>query len=346
MAGRGTDIVLGEGIVDFGGLHAMGTERHESRRIDNQLRGRSGRQGDPGSSQFYLSLEDDLMRLFGSDRIGSVMERLGLPDDPPIEHSLISRSMETAQRPFESQNFEMRKHVLEYDDVMNKQREVIYGERRQILEKSDLHEKTLEMIEEVIRKYAETFTDKNVYAEEWDMDGLFASLNEVFPFPFGKEKFNLENLTQDDLFETLLDTVTDAYETKEKDLTSDLLRELERMSMLKAIDDNWQDHLYEMDYLREGIGLRAVGQRDPLIEYKNEAFRMFQEMIEKIKEDFVKYIFHVQLVEEAEMERRPVAMSSAKDESVAKEPVKSTKVGRNDPCPCGSGKKYKKCCGK
>jgi preprotein translocase subunit SecA len=346
MAGRGTDIVLGEGVVEVGGLHVMGTERHESRRIDNQLRGRSGRQGDPGSSQFYLSLEDDLMRLFGSDRIGSVMERLGLPDNQPIEHPLISRSIETAQRQIESQNFEMRKHVLEYDDVMNKQREVIYGERRQILEKSDLHEKALEMLEEVLRKQVEIFTDKNVYAEEWDMDGLFVSLNQVFPLPFGKEKFNFENLTQDDLFETLLETFMDIYETKEKDLGEDLIRELERMAMLKAIDDSWQDHLYEMDYLREGIGLRAIGQRDPLIEYKNEAFGMFQEMIEKIKEDFIKYIFHVQMVEETEMQARPVAMSSAKDDSVAREPIKSNKIGRNDPCPCGSGKKYKKCCGK
>jgi preprotein translocase subunit SecA len=361
MAGRGVDIILGDGVVEVGGLHILGTERHEARRIDNQLRGRSGRQGDPGSSQFYLSLEDDLMRLFAAERISSLMDRLRFPEDMPIEHSLVSKSIETAQRKVETQNFATRKHVLEYDDVMNKQREVIYKQRDEILAGSDIHDHVLELIDEVVEGTVETFTDRNIHPEEWDLDGLFRYASQLFPVSLSKKELDIGALTQEKLKVMFLEDARKAYERREKELGKELLRELERTVMLNVIDNRWREHLYEMDYLREGIGLRAIGQRDPLIEYKNEAFGMFQQMIEGIKEDFVRYIYHLRVAIAEPVRPRPVLVATGGGAEVSSEsaerlapagtrpndsPERSRrKVGRNDPCPCGSGKKYKKCCG-
>ncbi len=333
-------------ILGFGGLHVMGTERHEARRIDNQLRGRSGRQGDPGSSQFYLSLEDDLMRLFGSHRIGAVMERMGLPDEQPIEHSLITRSIETAQKQVESQNFSIRKHVLEYDDVMNKQREIIYAERNRILDRKDLHDQTLDIIFEVVENTVKAYTHPNTYAEEWDWIGLMGAVNELFPHSLKKEELDLHKIKQEELIAILQNQAEDAYVAREEELSAEVLRELERLVMLQVVDTRWREHLYEMDYLKEGIGLRAIGQRNPLIEYKNEAFAMFQNMIAAVKEDFAKYIFHLQIIEEERPQtflRVPTETSQPVTQQSA---PKKKKVGRNDPCPCGSGKKYKKCHGR
>jgi len=340
-------------VLNLGGLHVLGTERHEARRIDNQLRGRSGRQGDPGSSQFYLSLEDDLMRLFGSDRIGRVMDRLGLPEDQPIEHSMISKSIETAQRQVESQNFEIRKHVLEYDDVMNLQREFIYDQRRRCLSEDGLHEQVMDLIEETVSGLVENFTQKNTYPENWQLDELFGYASQLFPLSWDKKDLDLNTLTQDELQEKLLSSAQEAFQKREEQLGAEVIRELERMIMLQVIDSKWRDHLAEMDYLQEGIGLRAIGQKDPLIEYKNEAYRLFQDMVQSIKEDFVKYVFHVQVVQEevAQPRLRAVsggnaAMATSRASAPSQPKQIGKKVGRNDPCPCGSGKKYKKCCGK
>ncbi|MCL6473021.1 MAG: preprotein translocase subunit SecA [Firmicutes bacterium] len=360
MAGRGVDIILGgnppdpqeaDEVRNAGGLRVIGTERHESRRIDNQLRGRSGRQGDPGSSQFYLSLEDDLMRLFGSQRIGSIMERLGVPDDQPIEHGLISKSIETAQKQVEAQNFSIRKHVLEYDDVMNKQREVVYKERHRVLTGENLRERVLDMIDDVMSSAVQVFTSHSSYPEEWDWDGLLSYINQLFPLEWGKESVDIATITQEELTGRLIESAKTKYEERERELGEDLMRSLERLVILEVIDNKWREHLYEMDYLKEGIGLRAIGQRDPLIEYKSEAFDMFQTMIESIKEDVLRYMFHVQVVQE-----EPVAVRSKKEKVLVtsggsggepREPKRNeNKIGRNDPCPCGSGKKYKKCCGK
>ena len=355
MAGRGVDIVLGgnppepgeaEEVLDAGGLHVIGTERHESRRIDNQLRGRSGRQGDPGSTRFYLSLEDDLMRLFGSERIGNIMERLGVPDDQPIEHSMISKSIETAQKQVEAQNFSIRKHVLEYDDVMNKQREVIYDERFAVLTGEDLHERVLEMIDDVMSSVVAIFTGDEKYAEAWDWDGLFAYINQLFTLGWGKDSIDDATITREELEERLIEAAREAYAKREEELGPQVLRDIERMVMLEVIDNKWREHLYEMDYLKEGIGLRAIGQRDPLIEYKSEAFAAFNAMSEGIKEDVLQYMYHVKVVrDEPERPKEKVLVTSGGGEGPQKPKVNDDKTGRNDPCPCGSGKKYKKCCG-
>ncbi len=353
MAGRGVDIILGgnppsltesKKIVELGGLHVLGTERHEARRIDNQLRGRSGRQGDPGSSQFYISLEDELMKAFGMDKVKNIMERLGLPDDQPIEHPLISKTIETAQKQIESQNFMIRKHLLEYDDVLNTQREVIYQERRRILTGDDLHEKVESILKDVVVGAVEAHTNKHIYPEEWDLDGLFSYFSTLIPLPFGKKDLDLKSLTQEELIEKILESTIEFYKKREEKLGSEVMRELERMIMLQVIDYHWREHLYDMDYLREGIGLRAIGQRDPLIEYKRESYDLFQNMLEMIKEDFVRYIFHVEVVEEPRRQR--VLNATGSGNSLRNAQVSRKKVGRNDPCPCGSGKKYKKCCGR
>lgn len=353
MAGRGVDIVLGgnpldseqsQEVVDAGGLYVIGTERHEARRIDNQLRGRSGRQGDPGYTQFFLSLEDDLMRIFGSDRIKTVMDRLKLPDDQPIEHSLLTKAIETAQSQVETHNFEMRKHVLEYDDVMNKQREVIYEERLKILEGEGFGGRVEEIVEEVIRKAVDTFTDEKEYPEKWDLDGLFPYIEQLFPISFGKDDLELETLDQEGLFQRLLAEAQEHYQQRQQEFGEDIVHDMERFVFLQVVDNKWREHLYEMDYLREGIGLRAIGQRDPLVEYKTEAYAMFQNLIWGIKEDFVRYIFHIQIKREDE---RPALRVVAGGQSGSPKARKSKdKVGRNDPCPCGSGKKYKKCHGR
>lgn len=363
MAGRGTDIVLGEGVVELDGLHIIGTERHEARRIDNQLRGRSGRQGDPGSSQFYLSLEDDLMRLFGSDRIKGLMDRLNLPDDMPIEHPLISRSIETAQKQVEAQNFEIRKHILKYDDVMNQQRDIIYKQRQEILFGSDkLEEHFKGLITEAVDSLVDLFTDTS-YPEDWDWEGLERQLKAIFPKPVSltslKEKVN----SQDELREWVQKQASKFYTERAKELGPELFLELQKNVLLQVVDTKWREHLYEMDYLKEGIGLRAIGQKDPLIEYQAEAYRMFQEMIDGIRQDFVKYIFHMEVVEEPalqlptfhyqgpELSANAFAFNGGGQEATTnqekRQPVTvGAKVGRNEPCPCGSGKKYKKCCGK
>lgn len=350
MAGRGTDIVLGEGVPDLGGLHIIGTERHESRRIDNQLRGRAGRQGDPGSSHFFLSLEDDLMRLFGSDNIATIMDKLGMEEDEPIEHSLITRSIEQAQKKVEGRNFDMRKHVLEYDDVMNQQREVIYGQRRQILMGENMRENIFHMIEKLINRGMELFADEKLYPEEWNYQGLIEYSEEIFA-PEGQMKVEeLNKLSREELREELLHVATTSYDSREALFGIDNMREMEKVVMLKVVDSKWMEHLDAMDTLREGISLRSYGQRDPLIEYKIEAYDMFQQLIELIQEDIVKYIYRVNIVAPPEDRLQQAHATHGEDEEAAsqqsQQPIVNKELtGRNDLCPCGSGQKYKKCCG-
>ena len=348
MAGRGTDIVLGEGVAKLGGLHIIGTERHESRRIDNQLRGRAGRQGDPGSSRFYISLEDDLMRLFGGEYIKGLMDRLGVNEDEPIEHSMITKSIENAQKKVEAHNFNIRKHVLEYDDVMNTQREVIYSQRRRVLENENLKDSILEMIGEVIDSLLDIYAAKEIHPEEWNLKGLSDYLMDIFQIRYEVEAERLEDISRDDLRRELISRAQAAYEKKEEELGSETMRELERYIMLKTEDQKWMDHIDAMDQLREGIGLRAYGQRDPLIEYKFEGYEMFQEMIRSIQEDTLRYLFRVQITRAPERRQTTYNLSYSHSDGAEKaQPVrKQKKIGRNDPCPCGSGKKYKKCCGR
>ncbi|MBP2640595.1 MAG: secA [Firmicutes bacterium] len=350
MAGRGTDIVLGEGVAALGGLHIIGTERHESRRIDNQLRGRCGRQGDPGSSRFYLSLEDDLMRLFGSDNIAGIMEKLGIDEDEPIEHKLITRSIEQAQKKVEARNFDIRKNVLEYDDVMNQQREVIYSQRHKILTNDNLKENILLMVDKVIENGMNLYANPQVYQEEWDYDGLIDFCQENFALAdHALTKEDLEPMSREELAEELKEAAVDAYEGREEMFGPDNMRELEKVVMLKVVDSKWMDHLDAMDMLRQGIGLRAYGQKNPLIEYKLEAFDMFQAMIENIQDEVVKYIYRVNIVTQPQAEDRlsQAHASHGDEEETAHKPmVNKDHIGRNELCPCGSGKKYKRCCGK
>ena len=345
MAGRGTDIKLEERIPDLGGLKVLGTERHEARRIDNQLRGRSGRQGDPGASRFYLSLEDDLMRRFASQAIGGLMERFHFPEDMPIEHRMVSKAIESAQKQVESQNFEIRKNLLKYDDVMNKQREVIYDERNRLLEGDDFRDIVHQWIEDTVNSAVATFTNPQVFPEEWDLEGLFAYLTQIYPVAVGREELEVEGLTVGGLADILLEDAERAYSERENELGAETMRELERRVMLEVIDNKWREHLYELDYLEEGIGLRGMAGRDPLVEYQVEAFDMFQSMTEGIKEEFARYIFHARVVEVEERLPLRVVESTGEEEEPKTEQRRKDKVGRNDPCPCGSGKKYKKCCG-
>ena len=351
MAGRGTDIVLGEGVPELGGLHIVGTERHESRRIDNQLRGRCARQGDPGSTRFYLSLEDDLMRLFGSDNISGIMDKLGMEDDEPIEHKLVTRSIESAQKKVESRNFDMRKHVLEYDDVMNQQREVIYEQRRRILMKGDLKENIIDMINRLVDRTMTMYAPPEVYSEEWDLPAMIAYAEEFYA-PEGKLTVeHLQTLSREELDEYLHETAINHYEERENMMGSGVMRELENLVMLKVVDSQWMEHLDAMDMLREGVGLRAYGQRDPLVEYKFEAYDMFEAMKGAIQDDVVRYIYRVNLVSQPKVEdhlaNASVNNPSGDSETEKKQPLHNkNEIGRNDPCPCGSGKKYKNCCGK
>ena len=344
MAGRGTDIVLGEGVPDLGGLHIIGTERHESRRIDNQLRGRSGRQGDPGSSRFYLSLEDDLMRLFGADNISSLMDKLGMEEDEPIEHKLITRSIEQAQKKVENHNFNIRKHVLEYDDVMNQQREVIYGQRKQILHGEDLKEQIFFMIEKLTDRGLDLFANEKAHPEDWDLRALVEYAEELFAPSGDLVVDELEKMSRDELREDLLEAARTNYERREMMFGAENMRELEKVVMLRVVDSKWMDHLDAMDMLRQGVGLRAYGQKDPLIEYKIEAFDMFGQMIDNIQEDIVRYIYRVNIITQAE-DRLSQATASHGDEAPRTPVTKGEQVGRNEQCPCGSGKKYKRCCG-
>ncbi|MGI6488891.1 MAG: preprotein translocase subunit SecA [Syntrophomonadaceae bacterium] len=344
MAGRGTDIVLGEGVTDLGGLYVLGTERHESRRIDNQLRGRSGRQGDPGESRFYVSLEDDLMRLFGAENIEGMMDKLGMDDSVPIEHKLITRSIENAQRKVESRNFDIRKHVLEYDDVINQQREVMYSERDKVLSGEDLTETVLAMIDDVAEYIVDRFAGEQKYAEEWDLEGLMSYVQQIYlPQPdFSAE--DLKGMLRDEVCELLKEKARALYAQRQEEMGEEVFAELERALMLRIIDEKWMDHIDAMDQLRHGISLRAYGQRDPLVEYKFEAYNAFEDMVNSIKEDMVRYIFRVRVV--AQPEQRAMVENRGEEEK-ARKPVRvGKKIGRNDPCPCGSGKKYKKCCGR
>lgn len=352
MAGRGTDIVLGDGVAELGGLHIIGTERHESRRIDNQLRGRCARQGDPGSTRFYLSLEDDLMRLFGSDNISGIMDKLGMEEDEPIEHKIVTRSIESAQKKVEARNFEIRKQVLEYDDVMNQQREVIYDQRRQILEKADLKETVLDMASHIVDRSMDMYAPKEAYSEDWDVKSLISYAEEFYaPAGFLKEE-KLQEMSRDELETFLHKVAVDYYNAREENNTAPIMRELENLVMLKVVDSHWMEHLDAMDALREGIGLRAYGQRDPLVEYKFEAYEMFEAMKEAIVDDVVRYMYRVNVVTQPVVEDH-LSEASTNNPNVdgstetPKEPVRNdSTVGRNDPCPCGSGKKYKNCCDK
>ena len=354
MAGRGTDIVLGEGVTALGGLHIIGTERHESRRVDNQLRGRSGRQGDPGSSRFYLALEDDLLRIFGGERITGIMDRLGMEEGEPIEHNLISRAIENAQSKVEARNFEIRKQLLEYDDVMNQQREVIYRQRREALFGKDLKASILEIIEEKAEEISAAFADERIPAEEWDFKGLNESVYKQFNLrlpPLDAE--TLDGLNDEGLAQLITDEAVKLYEEREQAIGAADFRQLERIVMLQTVDNLWKDHLLSMDHLKEGIGLRGYAQQNPLLVYKKEGFDMFQDMISRIKEETLGILFRVQLAEPQEIKeiQKPQDQQltySGSGEPQKKKPVQRTskKVGRNAPCPCGSGKKFKKCCGR
>ena len=390
MAGRGTDIVLGgnpegltrqalkdkehskeewdktfeqfktlcagekEKVIEAGGLHILGTERHEARRIDNQLRGRSGRQGDPGSSRFYLSLEDDLLRIVGSDRISGLMGKLGMEEDVPIEHRMVSRAIENAQKKVENHNFEMRKHILEYDDVMNQQRKVIYEQRRQILAGEDLKEEVLGLAEDMCDGILGFYCPENAYPETWDVTGLKDVL--AAKFSFRLTDIDPQSIPRDDFREKLWGALQQSYNDKEKEIGPELMRHLEKVFMLQAVDNQWKDHLLAMDHLKEGIGLRGYGQKDPLIEYKKEGFEMFEEMKLRIVETTVENLFRIKVAAKdqgEQIERRQrrqmekLSFVGAGAAAAVPAPVHAAqKVGRNDPCPCGSGLKYKKCHGK
>ena len=382
MAGRGTDIKLGEGVPELGGLFIIGTERHESRRIDNQLRGRSGRQGDPGASRFYLSLEDDLLRLFASDRISGIMDKLGMEEDEPIEHKLITNSIEHAQKKVEARNFDIRKHVLEYDDVMNEQREVMYGERRKILLGDNLRENILGMVHHIIKDEMNQYCNEKLYPEEWSLDDLITDAEKIYAPQGQLKKEELVELSRDEVQEHLEQTADAGYQQREQLFGEENMRELEKVVMLRVVDNKWMEHLDHMDMLRDGINLRAYGQRNPLVEYKIEALDMFEEMEAAIQDQIATLMYHVSIVTpeqqaeaqanqaEAEAQRRKAEAEIAKQKAGLQDHLQSAlashgdevsaaevkqkravneageKIGRNDPCPCGSGKKYKNCCGK
>ena len=394
MAGRGTDILLGgnadflfkrvlyqdenlpdarkleifeqikaecekdkQEVVAAGGLHILGTERHESRRIDNQLRGRAGRQGDPGSSRFYLSLEDDLMRIFASERVSQLMLKLGMEEGVPIEHGMVTRAIANAQKKVEAHNFEIRKQLLEYDDVMNKQREVIYQHRHAVLSGKNIQEDVQDMMKEVVTSFVDTYCPADQYPEEWDYSGLVEALQGQFAVDIlhGREQTldQLKELGRDALLEEVCGQIVQAYESKERELGSELMRYLEKLMLLQVIDHHWKDHLLGMDHLRDGIGLRGYGQKDPLIEYKREGFDMFSSMMDRIKSDVLERLFRVQAVKGEQQPPTsipappPRMILNRGEEPAAPSTVQrqADKVGRNDPCPCGSGKKYKKCHG-
>jgi preprotein translocase subunit SecA len=391
MAGRGTDIVLGgnleaeletlgespdtalveqtkenwskihQQVLDAGGLHVIGTERHESRRIDNQLRGRSGRQGDPGSSRFYLSLQDSLMRIFASEKVGSLMQKLGMERGEAIEHPWVSRAIENAQRKVEGHNFDIRKHLLEYDDVMNKQREVIYRQRREVLDGEDIQQIIKDMIDDMVEGVAEQFVDTKLPSEDWDWQAISDAMAELFNMKLDWSEKERKDLDHDVLVERLRELVDNGYRQQEIRNGLEQMRQLERMILLQHVDQLWKEHLLNMDHLKEGIGLRGYGQKNPLDEYKKEGFNLFLAMIERVKEQTVSTLMRVQIVQEDELarleeERRQQreqelemakASGAEKGDEKGSEPVKrdGAKVGRNAPCPCGSGKKFKRCCG-
>jgi preprotein translocase subunit SecA len=383
MAGRGTDIILGgnpeglareflkdnkdyteddwkqsllkaketctkdrEKVLSLGGLHILGTERHEARRIDNQLRGRSGRQGDPGSSRFYLSLEDDLMRIFGSDRISGLMGKLGMDEDVPIENKMVTKAIENAQKRVEAHNFDIRKHLLEYDDVMNKQRTEIYSFRKELLKGENLKDRFYSMIDEVVDELLSIYCPEEKHRDEWDMKGLNDAFYGIFSVVLNITPMDITSLR-----EKLISEVRNAYEKKESEIGSDMMRYLEKIILLQVVDTQWKDHLLAMDHLKEGIGLRGYGQRDPLVEYKKEAFEMFAELTGRISAEVLSRLFKIQIQKQEEAIKREhkrqaqLNYNRGEGSSVAQTVRRGRKVGRNEPCPCGSGKKYKKCCG-
>jgi len=375
MAGRGVDIKLGDGVVEAGGLYVLGTERHEARRIDNQLRGRSGRQGDPGESRFYLSAQDDLVRLFAGDRIYNIIERFKIPDDQPMEAKILSNQIENAQKKVEEQNFVSRKNVLKYDDVMNIQRQVIYEQRRRVLEGEDLSQDIGEWIDELVERVVLEHTE-NDYQEEWDLNALFAEMATLYETEI--EPDELRGLAREELVAEFQDDAGDAYEAKEEQFGPELMREIERYLVLQVVDTRWREHLDSMEYLRDGIHLRAMAQKDPLVEYRAEGHTMFEELGASIREEVVRYLFHVEIERQEAEQLQPaaaptdgglvyeheslagseailaagagagaVATAGVTSSTVTQQRVASEwdRVGRNDPCPCGSGKKFKKCHG-
>jgi len=351
MAGRGTDIKLGEKVAELGGLHILGTERHESRRIDNQLRGRSGRQGDNGSSRFYLSLEDDLLRVFGAERISSVMSTVGIEEGQPIEHKYISRAIENAQKRVEGQNFDIRKHLLDYDDVMNNQRKVIYEQRKKVLRGEDLWSDIEAMVEEIAGDLLAEFIGEKNHPQDWNLKSLEDAVFQQFKLRLNIA--NAQDLTSADAVRSLiLEKVQEYLRAKEKEFGPELMTYLMKVIMLQAIDTHWKEHLLSMDHLREGIGLRGYGQKDPVREYQREGYAMFMEMISRIKMDTLEKLCLVRIQREEEVEeirqkqKQDYILSRGEDTPVNQTVKRATeKIGRNDPCPCGSGKKYKKCCG-
>lgn len=363
MAGRGTDIKLSAESKEVGGLHILGTSRHESRRIDNQLRGRSGRQGDPGSSRFFLSLEDDLLRIFGSGRISGIMDKLGMEEDEPIEHNLISRAIENAQKKVEGHNFDIRKHLLEYDDVMNKQREVIYRQRREVLSGEDLEEVIADMIADQVESVVAGFSNPRLASEDWDWDGFDEEMLEHFHIQTDWTDEDRTGMDVDSFREKIAALVTTQYADQEESNGVDTQRHLERVILLQTVDTHWKDHLLSMDHLKQGIGLRGYGQKKPLDEYKKEGYNLFLRMVETVKQQTVTTLMRVRVVHEDDVERleaerrermeqeraqAKLNKGAAGEDAPVVKPEKrdGDKVGRNAPCPCGSGKKYKKCCGK
>jgi len=391
MAGRGTDIVLGgnpemlarreaaqaedpeaayaqalarfreicaaekQQVLASGGLYILGTERHESRRIDNQLRGRSGRQGDPGESRFYMSLEDDLLRIFGSDRVAFIMDKLKMPEGEPIEHGMISKAIENAQKKVEAHNFEIRKHLIDYDDVMNKQREVIYTQRKEVLAGTNIRGTIEAILDETVEDMVATFCPEKTAATEWNWEGLFIDFGGQFNFAADLPAPESPGLNQQALGESLRDQVQRQLEARTTEFGAPVMEHLMKVLLLQTIDDQWKDHLLSIDHLKEGIGMRAYGQRNPKEEYKREAYGLFMEMMGRIRHEVVNKLFRVQLAREEEVTRmeeeqrreRNALTRAAGPPPAVQAPAKrdAASVGRNDPCPCGSGKKYKKCCG-
>ena len=390
MAGRGVDIKLGDGVEELGGLYVIGTERHESRRIDNQLRGRSGRQGDPGMTRFFLSAEDDLIRIFSGDRMYKILDRLGPGDDMPLDSKMLTRTVEGAQKKVEEYNFNIRKRVLEYDDVLNKQREVVYAERRQVLEGHDLSDQARDWIAETLVETVDRFDDDDASPADWDLDGLVSELGQLYPVSFTADDIRHDELSREEILDRFEDDAMEQYDKRETELGAELVRDLERWVLLQLVDVDWREHLLNMDYLREGIHLRALGQKDPLSEYRLEGHQMFDEMMENVTREFVRYMYHVEMEAPPEPVEGPsldgvtytsqdepvqgfAGLTAGAEESPDEVALEATepdhyavddavqaplpkvvetvviddedRIGRNDPCPCGSGKKYKKCCG-
>jgi len=355
MAGRGTDIMLGEGVREIGGLKVIGTERHEARRIDNQLRGRAGRQGDPGDSRFYISFEDELMRLFGGERIGRLADMIKMDEDDVIEHKMVSNAVEKAQTKVEGNNFGIRKHVLQYNQVMNEQREIIYSQRDKVIAGENLRDKIMDMIRGVLDRAVETFFGESTIPEDWDILGLNDNLMIIFHKPVVElTREELDRVTKAQIKERLYESAVTLYEKKEAEITPERMREIERIIMMQSVDRRWMDHIDEMDQMRQGIGLRSFAQRDPLVEYKFISYDMFEEMSNGIQLDTVRGLYNVRIAEEQKLEMQQVvkkeelSTNSSESGTVVKKPSRRTeeKIGPNNPCPCGSGNKYKRCCGR